>query len=238
MKGPLVSVMTPTAQPSSAAQEFHRFADQVARHLPGWDAYPDDTGWGTAAILTNPDHPGFVRLAPAERLSGFSRRGQVAARWIGDHGASHIVHATIATGEDKVAAQIRRRLLCGIDELAAHQAHRAGHVETRRGQLQAAVDALSAGFPVRRAARIDTKSMRADVETAVVSAGNDAYAKFHCAARSLPDDAPIPDQSDLSTIRVDLQLSGLTFEQAQQVRGLLAVFATRFDDPGASDETL
>lgn len=232
-KGRLMSVFATSAPTtSSTAHAFYSFAAQVAEQLPEWDYHPDDTGWGQAAILKSPEHPGFVRIAPAEPFGGYARRGQVRAHWIGDHGTSHIVHATIETGPVKVAGQIHRRLMCGIDQLAAHQAHAASHVETRRHHLQTAAAALSNGFPIRIPTRLNDTDTAATLETQIGGNGHDtSRVKIRCVTRALPTDDPVPAPDDMSNVRVEMNLNGLTYDQAIQVRGLLSVLATTCTPP-------
>lgn len=194
--------------------------NEVADHLPDWEAHPADPGsdvlTGPTLLLRSLDLPGLVRLTPNSRDPW--RRTSITARWIGPHGASHAIHAAISGGPEHLASHLRRRLLNAIPALAGEQEHRHRYEEAQRARVRHVADCLTTGLTRMRAAKVDDRRFVADASARFGDGGG----LIGIEARARVDfDEPVPSTGSTHGIRVSMRLDSLTVEQAARIHAAL-----------------
>lgn len=195
------------------------FVTQVAEYLPGWTAYPDDTGWGAAMLLVNTDYPGEIRVVNRHRSWGNPDAfTHITAGW-----GSHSIGASVATGPAKVARQIERRLINHLHDYAAEQAREEARRERHRTRRARATHLAVEGLGCAAADRepLEPFAPQRGHGTFPAATGGIGLVEVTCSAYVSAPDQPLPAEDDMAGITVTMRIRGVTVEQAARINQVL-----------------
>lgn len=203
------------------AQQLRDFVIEVATHLPGWDAYPDDTGWGQSAVLLlNTDYPEQIRVVDGDRRYPVAPLERVEFRW-----GSRTAGMTIEQGAAKVAAQLHRRIIRNVPQWAADDALAESRHQSRMDRCSRTLHDLIVGLRDSSVTAVDNRLCEGRARGRVPADGSahryEAYFEADVTVGTWADPETVPAADyDADTV-VTLTLRHLTVEQAQRVRAAL-----------------